>query len=114
LTLEQPGPPHQRGLPENLRAAIEDTLSSLGETGAAATTDLRAGTLGRARELLDPLVALGRDSRAQIASRAQTARAELAKRGTQAREVSTSAAVRVIEAISETLGRNSESEVEGE
>lgn len=112
--MEQSRPPHQRGLPENLRAAIEDTLSSLGEAGAAAATDLRVGTLGRAGELLDPLVALGQDSRAQIARSAEAARAELAKRGTQAREVSTMAAVRVIEAISETLGQHSDSEVEGE
>jgi hypothetical protein len=112
--LEHSRPPNQRGLSENLRAAIEDTLSSLGEAGAAATTDLRAGTLGRGRELLDPLVALGEDSRAQIARGAEAARAEVAKRGTQARAVSTTAAVRVIEAISETLGRNPDSEVEGE
>jgi hypothetical protein len=112
--LEHSRSPHQRGLSENLRAAIEDTLSSLGEAGAAATTDLRAGTLGRARELLDPLVALGEDSSAQIARRAESARAELAKRGTRAREVSTTVPVRVIEAISETLRRGSHSEVEGE
>jgi hypothetical protein len=112
--LEQSRPPHQRGLSESLRAAVEDTLASLGEAGAAATTDLRSGTLGRARELLDPLVALGQDSRTQIARRAEAARDELARRGSQAREASTTAAVRVIEAISDTLGRNSNSEIEGE
>jgi hypothetical protein len=111
--LEHSQPPRKRGLPEDLRAAIEDTLASVGDAGAAASAEVRSVGLGRARELLDPLVALGEASRAGIASRAEGARGELTRRGVQARELSTAMAVRVLDAVSDTL-RNSKRKDEGE
>jgi hypothetical protein len=116
--LEQSRPPHERGLPEGLRAAIESTLSSLGEAGSSAAADLQAGTLGRAGELLDEIATRGEGTRAEIARRADAARAELERRGQEAVEASTAIATRVLEAVSETLrgdsDRDSKSELEGE
>jgi hypothetical protein len=110
--LEQSRSPHRRGLPDDLRAAIEEALSSLGEAGAA-VGDLRSGALGRARDLLDPLVALGEEGGAELARRAEDARAELARRGTRAREASTTAAAGLFEAVSEALRRDSHPKPEG-
>ena len=112
--MEQPKPPHERGLPEGLRAAIESTLSSLGEAGSAAAADLQAGTLGRAGELLDEIATRREGTRAEIARRAEAARDELERRGQEAVGVSAAIAARVLEAVSETLRRDSNSEVEGE
>jgi hypothetical protein len=111
--LEHSQPPQKRGLPEDLRAAIEDTLASIGDAGTAASAEVRSVGIGRARELLDPLVALGEISRVEIASRAEGARGELARRGVQARELSTAMAVRVLDAVADTL-HNSKRKVEGE
>lgn len=111
--MEHSQPPQKRGLPEDLRAAIEDTLASIGDAGAAASAEMRSVGLGRARELLDPLVALGEISRVEIASRAEGARGELTRRGVKARELSTAMAVRVLDAVADTL-RNPKRKVEGE
>jgi hypothetical protein len=111
--LEHSQPPQKRGLPEDLPAAIEDTLASIGEAGAAASAEVRSVSLGRARELLDPLVALGESSRTEIASQAEGARGQLTRRGAQAREVSAAMAVRVLDAVSDTLAK-SKRKVEGE
>jgi len=90
--LAEPGPPQPRGLPEALRAAIERTLSSLGDAGAASAADLPAEALGRAGELLD----------------------EVARRGQDAAETSAAITGRVIDAVAETLRRRSKPKVEGE
>lgn len=123
--MAEPGPPQPRGLPETLRAAIERTLSSLGDAGAPSAADLPAEALGRAGELLDEVARRGREARSEVARRGEEARAEIARRGDEARSelarrgqdaAETSAAItgRVIDAVAETLRRRSKPNVEGE
>jgi polyhydroxyalkanoate synthesis regulator phasin len=70
----------QRGVPDSVRTAIERTF--------AATAEGAAGTRERAGEMLDEVSRRGREARKSVADRAQ-----------DARESSTGAAARVIEAI---------------
>jgi hypothetical protein len=112
-------------VPDALRAAIDRTLSSLGDVRAPAGPELRAEAVGRAGELLDEVARRGRDAGAEIARRGEGARAEIARRGEEAQSelarrgqdaAETSAAItaRALDAVSETLRRGSKPKVEGE
>lgn len=93
----------QRGVPDALRSAVERTLSSIGDTGGTSAADLPAQTLGRASELLD-----------EVARRGYEAGSRLAGHAEDARDVSLAITSRVIDAVGETLRRDSQPKVEGE
>lgn len=122
--MEEPRPPHQRGLSDALRGAIESTLSSLGDRPVRHATELRAAAgLGRAVELLDEVARRGHEARAEIVRRGMHTRTVLARRGagagTLARRGQEAAAApaaltaRVVEAVWDTLRPGSKPKVEG-
>lgn len=125
IALEDPTPHQQRGLPDTLRAAVESTLSRLGDPGPGAASELGAAGLERAGELLDEVARRGRDARAEIVRRgarttAEVARrgadagAEVARRGQDAAEASAAITARVVDAVWDTLRPHSNPKVEGE
>lgn len=121
--MEESRRPQERGLPDALRAAIDNTLSSLGDRGPA-SAGLQAGA-ARAGELLDEVARRGHDvgseilrrgeeARAELARRGEEARAEVTRRGQQAQQASTAITAQVIEAVADTLGRDTKPKVEDE
>jgi hypothetical protein len=64
--LDEPKPSQPRGLPDSLRAAVDRTLSSLGEARASSAADLPGEAVERAGDLLDEVARRGRDAGAEI------------------------------------------------
>jgi hypothetical protein len=123
--LDDSKPPQPRGRSDSLRAAIDRTLSSLGDARAASATDVPGEVVERAGELLDEVARRGRDARteivrrgtgagAELARRGDEARAEVARRGQEAASASAALGARVLEAVGETLRRRSKPKVEDE
>jgi hypothetical protein len=103
--LDEPKPSQPRGLPDSLRAAVDRTLSSLGEARASSAADLPGEALERAGDLLDEVARRGRDAGAEIVRQSRDAGSEIVRHGT---DVGT----RVIDAVGETLGGRSKPKAE--
>jgi hypothetical protein len=112
--LDEPRPHEQQGVPDALRDAIERTLSSVGDTRLSSAADLPRETLGRAGELLDEVARRGHDVGSDLARLGKGARSELARRGQDARDASVAITGRLIDAVAETLKRESKPKPEGE
>jgi hypothetical protein len=88
--LTEPTPPRRQA--DALRAAIDRTMSSLGERSPASAAKLPAELASRTSQVVD----------------------EVARRGLDAIDASTALTARVLDAVSDTLRRNSQRRVEGE
>jgi hypothetical protein len=105
--LDEPKPSQPRGLSDSLRAAVDRTLSSVGEARASSAADLPGEALGHAGDLLDEVARRGRDAGAEIVRHGRDAGSDIVRHGT---DVGT----RVMDAVGETLRRRTKSKVEGE
>lgn len=94
--MDEPRPPDQPRVSDALRDAIERTLASVGDTRLTSASELRAETLGRAGDLLDEVARRGHDVGAEVA------------------RLGRGAAGRLIDAVADTLRRESKPNPEGE
>ena len=108
--MEDARPPQQRRFPDAVRAAVERTVSSLGDAGATSAAGLPGDIADRAGELLDEVARRGRDVRTEIARHGE----EIARRGQGAVDASAGITARVIVAVADTLRAKSKPEVEGD
>ena len=100
-------------------------MSSLGERSPASAARLPAQLGSRVSHVVGGVARRGEEARAEAARRGEEARAEVARRGEEARaevtrrgldalDASTALTARVLDAVSDTLRRNSQRKVEGE
>jgi hypothetical protein len=104
--------PRRQG--DALRAAIDRTMSSLGERSPVSAAKLPAQLASRASRLVDEVARRGEEARAEVARRGEEAAAEVTRRGLGALDASSALTARVLDAVSDTLRRNSQRKVEGE
>jgi hypothetical protein len=89
-------------------------MASLGDRSPASAARLPAQLARRASRLIDEVARHGEEARAEVARRGEEAAVEVTRRGLGAIDASTALTARVLDAVSDTLRRNSQRKVEGE
>ena len=89
-------------------------MSSLGERSPASAARLPTQLASRASRLVDEVARRGEEARDEVARRGEEAAVEVTRRGLGALDAPAALTARILDAVSDTLRRNSQRKVEGE